>query len=204
LRRDGRSSPLSDYKQFDLTQAVMIMPPATNQPMAKLVVLSEGLTGLTHELKVEKTTVGRLEDNAFQIAEPSVSSHHCELIQRGGDIVVKDLNSTNGTFVNGEKISEAALKPGQILRLGQVELRLESGAGTTAASAPAKKPLEKTMVIGIQAQDLDKGTRPVNFEASAAFSKKSDKANRTFIAVAIVLGVLIVALIILSYLHLKT
>src|SRR5256885_8585156 len=141
--------------------------------MVKLVVLSEGLTGLTYELKVDKTTIGRFEDNAFQIAEPSVSSHHCELIQRGSDIVVKDLNSTNGTFVNGEKITEAALKPGQILRLGQVEMRLESGTGTTAAAgaAPAKKPLEKTMVIGIKAQDLDQGTRPVNFETSAAFSK---------------------------------
>ena len=172
--------------------------------MVKLVVLSEGLTGLTYELKVDKTTIGRFEDNAFQIAEPSVSSHHCELIQRGSDIVVKDLNSTNGTSVNGEKVTEAALKPGQILRLGQVEMRLESGTGTTAAPAPGKKPLEKTMVIGIQAQALDRGTRPVNFETSAAFSKKSNKANKIFIAVAVVLGVLIIALIILSYLHLKT
>src|SRR5436309_3365617 len=97
--------------------------------MAKLVVLSEGLTGLTHELKVEKTTVGRLDDNTFQIAEPSVSSHHCEVIQRGNDIVVKDLNSTNGTFINGEKITEAALKPGQILRLGKVEVRQENRQG---------------------------------------------------------------------------
>src|SRR5436190_16321926 len=95
--------------------------------MAKLVVLSEGLTGLTHELKVDKTTVGRLEDNTFQIAEPSVSSHHCEVIQHGNDLVVKDLNSTNGTFINGEKIAEASLKAGQILRLGKVEMRLETG-----------------------------------------------------------------------------
>ncbi len=174
--------------------------------MAKLVVLSEGLTGLTHEIKVEKTTIGRLDDNNFQIAEPSVSSHHCELSQRGGDIVVKDLSSTNGTFINGEKITEATLKPGQILRLGQVEMRLESGAAAAAAAAaaPAKKPLEKTMVIGVQAQDLDKGNRPVNFGATAAFSKKSDKTNKIFIAVGVVLGVLIIALIILSYLHLKT
>src|SRR2546422_401156 len=152
--------------------------------MVKLVVLSEGLTGLTYELKVDKTTIGRLEDNAFQIAEPSVSSHHCELIQRGSDIVVKDLNSTNGTFVNGEKITEAALKPGQILRLGQVEMRLESGTGSTAA-APVKKPLEKTMVIpqGVKAHDLDQGTRPVNFETNAGFSKKTNKANKIFITV---------------------
>jgi hypothetical protein len=118
--------------------------------------------------------------------------------------VVKDLNSTNGTFINGEKITEGTLKPGQTLRLGQVEMRLESGAATTATAAPAKKPLEKTMVIGVQAQDLDKGNRPVNFGATAAFSKKSDKTNKIFIAVGVVLGVLIIALIILSYLHLKT
>ena len=93
--------------------------------MAKLVVLSAGLTGRTHELKVDKTTIGRVEDNTFQIAEPSVSSHHCEVLLRGNDVVVKDLNSTNGTFINGEKITESVLKPGQILRLGQIELRLE-------------------------------------------------------------------------------
>ena len=53
--------------------------------MAKFVVLSEGYTGRTYELKVDKTTVGRLEDNTFQIPEPSVSSHHCEVMLRGHD-----------------------------------------------------------------------------------------------------------------------
>src|SRR5882757_1204629 len=101
--------------------------------MAKLVLLSAGMTGRTHELKVDKTTIGRLEDNSFQIAEPSVSSHHCEVLVKGADVVIKDLNSTNGTFINGEKISEAPLKPGQLLRLGNVELRLESDSAPAAA-----------------------------------------------------------------------
>ena len=93
--------------------------------MVKLVVLSEGLTGLTYELKVDKTTIGRLEDNAFQIAEPSVSSHHCELIQRGSDIVVKDLNSTNGTFVNGARVTTPRrLDGGDVVRVGQTELKV--------------------------------------------------------------------------------
>jgi predicted component of type VI protein secretion system len=166
--------------------------------MAKLVVLSEGFTGRTCELKEEKTTVGRLEDNAFQISEPSVSSHHCELTRRGAELLVKDLNSTNGTFINGEKVAEAVLKPGQILRLGQVEMRLESGVAA-AASAATKKPLEKTMVIGIKAQDLEQGSRPVNFEANAAFSKKSNKANKIFIAIGIALGVLIIACLIIAF-----
>src|SRR5882757_8700801 len=105
--------------------------------MAKLVVLSAGMTGRTHELKVDKTTIGRVEDNTFQIAEPSVSSHHCEILLRGTEVLVKDLNSTNGTFINGEKVSETVLKPGQTLRLGQIEMKLETDASAGAGSAPA-------------------------------------------------------------------
>src|SRR5215475_14712441 len=111
--------------------------------MAKLVLLSAGMTGRTHELKVDKTTIGRVEDNTFQIAEPSVSSHHCEVLLRGNDVIVRDLNSTNGTFINGEKVTESPIKPGQILRLGQIEMRLETDAPAGSAS---KKPLTQTMV----------------------------------------------------------
>ena len=107
--------------------------------MAKLVVLSAGMTGRTHELNVDKTTIGRVEDNTFQISEPSVSSHHCELLLRGADVVVRDLQSTNGTFINGEKVSESVLKPGQILRLGQIEMRLEDGTPASPPATPAKK-----------------------------------------------------------------
>src|SRR5881227_3462087 len=113
--------------------------------MAKLVVLSAGMTGRTHELKVDKTTIGRVEDNTFEIAEASISSHHCEILLRGADVVVKDLNSTNGTFINGEKVSETVLKPGQVLRLGQIEMRLDTEGASTpgipAAPAAAVAPM---------------------------------------------------------------
>src|SRR6195256_1998270 len=110
--------------------------------MAKLVLLSAGMTGRTHDLKTDKTTIGRVEDNTFQIAEPSVSSHHCEVLLRGSDIVVRDLNSTNGTYINGEKVTEKVLKPGEVLRLGQIEMRLETDV--PAAGGPAKKPVDHT------------------------------------------------------------
>src|ERR1700759_4903090 len=105
--------------------------------MAKLVVLSAGLSGRTHELNVDKTTIGRVEDNTFQIADPSVSSHHCEVQLRGNDVVLRDLNSTNGTFINGEKVTETTLKLGQTFRLGQIELQLlEEGMAPAAPSGP--------------------------------------------------------------------
>src|SRR5438067_12280778 len=166
--------------------------------MAKLVLLSAGMTGRTHELKVDKTTIGRVEDNTFQIAEPSVSSHHCEVLLRGGDIVVHDLNSTNGTFINGEKVSESVLKPGQVLRLGQIEMRLETEAPAGAAAAPPKKALDHTMVMqrGVKMDELEQGTRGGFDTTSKGFSKKDNKANKVFWILAGVVGFVIVCLLV--------
>src|SRR5437879_6917636 len=133
--------------------------------MAKLVVLSEGMTGRSYELKVDKTTIGRVEDNAFQISEPSVSSHHCEVLLRGNEVVVKDLNSTNGTFIAGQQVTnEAVLKPGQILRLGQVEMRLETGA-----TAPAPAPVSSNTRIpkGVRLQQREQSGQPGLDKANA-------------------------------------
>ena len=130
--------------------------------MARLVLLSEGLTGRTFELKSETTTVGRVSDNAFEIPESSVSSHHAEIVRRGADVFVRDLNSTNGTFINGEQITgESILKPGQILRLGTIEMRLEIG---DAAPTKKKTQLEQTRVIP-QGVKMDEFVSCVNQQA---------------------------------------
>jgi pSer/pThr/pTyr-binding forkhead associated (FHA) protein len=161
--------------------------------MAKLVLLSAGMTGRTHDLKPEKTTIGRVEDNTFQIAEPSVSSHHCEVLLRGNDVIVKDLNSTNGTFINGEKVTESPIKPGQILRLGQIEMRLE----TDTPPSSSKKPLDQTMVMqrGVSLTELETGARRGFDTKGTGFAKKDNKVNKIVITVCIVLGVVIVVLL---------
>jgi pSer/pThr/pTyr-binding forkhead associated (FHA) protein len=105
--------------------------------MLKLVVISKKLAGLSFELSATPATVGRAEGATFQIIESSVSGRHCEVRLRGDEIVVRDLKSTNGTFINGQRILEATLKPGQILGVGQVDLRLEASAtAPTAFQAP--------------------------------------------------------------------
>jgi pSer/pThr/pTyr-binding forkhead associated (FHA) protein len=169
--------------------------------MAKLVVLSEALKGRSHELTVEKTTVGRLDDNLLQLAEGSVSSHHCEISLRGSDVFVKDLNSTNGTYINGQQVkTEAQLKPGQILRLGQLELRLENGQ---TPSSPSKKVQDKTLGTQGVRFDSDQGTKPVAFTKDSPFAKKSNKGTKVFIAVAVVLAVVVVGLIVWSFSQVK-
>ena len=55
------------------------------------------------------------------------------------------------------------------------------------------------MVIGIKAQDLEQGARPVNFEANAAFSKKSNKATKIFIAIGIGLVLVIITCLIIAF-----
>jgi pSer/pThr/pTyr-binding forkhead associated (FHA) protein len=180
--------------------------------MAKLVVLSEGLTGQSYELKVDKTTVGRVEDNAFQIAQPSVSSHHCEILLRGQDVVVVDLNSTNGTFINGKQITgEGILKPGQTLRLGQVDLRLDDGTGVAAAPAAAapapaaKKKVDSTMVSskGVSLEQLEQGGQSAFDTAKTGFSKKDNKTNKYFVIGGVVFGVIIIGILLVVFLTLK-
>jgi pSer/pThr/pTyr-binding forkhead associated (FHA) protein len=163
--------------------------------MARLVILSEGFTGKAYDLTVDKTTIGRVEDNTFPIPEGSVSSHHCEVLLRGGDVVIHDLNSTNGTFINGRQITgEAVIKPGQILRLGQVEIRLEDV--NAQKSAPKKLP-DQTMVIpqGVKLGQ-EPPTKAVAFDKTT-FAKKSNAANKIFIAVVILLGLVVVGLVVL-------
>ena len=189
--------------------------------MAKLVILNQGMTGRTLDLNVERATVGRVEENTFQISDGSVSSRHAEILLRGTDIVVKDLGSTNGTFINGEKISESPLLPGQILRFGQIELKIDDGkpvsaqqAPAQAASAPAAAPAPApapapaskrseggTMVMtrGVSLTDLEQGgTRPTGFDTNTVFSKKKSKANLYFIIGGVVLVLVIVVLIIVA------
>ena len=163
--------------------------------MLRLVALSPGITGRTQELKTETTTIGRAEDNAFQIGDPSVSSHHCEVLLRGGGVVVRDLNSTNGTFISGEKVVEQALKPGQILRLGQVELRLEQGP----PAASGKMHFDHTTVIpgGVKLTELEQGARGSAFDTKGSgFSKKDNRVNQIFIIIGVILGLVILGLLI--------
>jgi pSer/pThr/pTyr-binding forkhead associated (FHA) protein len=163
--------------------------------MPRLVLLSEGYTGRAYELKAETTTVGRVSDNAFEIPEASVSSHHAELILRGADVLVRDLNSTNGTFINGDKVTEATLKAGQILRLGTIEMRLESGE---SPAAKQKQMLDQTRVIpqGVKLDEISSSGTAPQFK-STGFEKKSNKGAKVFAIVAGVVALLLLGALVL-------
>jgi predicted component of type VI protein secretion system len=180
--------------------------------MVKLQVLSGSLAGQSHELKVDETTVGRLEDNSFQLADPSVSSHHCKILFKGDEVVVKDLNSTNGIFIDGNRITEGVLKPGQVLRLGQVELRIDDGSPLPPAPAPSaampapaavsKTRQDQTIAVqrGITLNELAEPKTSGGLDtATIGFTKKTDKVNRYFLIGGIILGSVIFILLAVAF-----
>jgi len=89
------------------------------------------------QLRPGLNRIGRGEQNDFVIPHPSVSGSHCEIIVSPGGVALKDLGSTNGTFVGGAKITEANLQAGQQLRFGQVDIVFESAGAPAPAPAPA-------------------------------------------------------------------
>ena len=87
----------------------------------------------THELKAGTTRIGRSGDNDLQIDELALSSQHAESRYDGESIVLRDLDSTAGTYVDGQPVTEAVGKVGQIVSLGTFLIRLEDSPGEPAA-----------------------------------------------------------------------
>jgi predicted component of type VI protein secretion system len=84
------------------------------------------------------TTVGRHDDCQLRIKSSQVSRRHCQLFEKKGLLLVKDLGSSNGTYVNGKRIQEQrVLEPGDEIMIGQVTLRV---AKVGQAAPPPLKP----------------------------------------------------------------
>ncbi len=88
----------------------------------RLLVRTEGASGIVHALK-RRTTVGRTPDNDLRVDADFVSRHHAALLQNGTSTVVEDLNSTNGTYVNGEQVTRRTLKEGDLVTFGKAQFR---------------------------------------------------------------------------------
>jgi predicted component of type VI protein secretion system len=80
------------------------------------------------------TTVGRLPDNTIVIDSPAVSGHHACVFTTDREYIVEDLQSTNGTFVNGTRVSRHALQHGDVVKVGDHELVFDGLAELEAPS----------------------------------------------------------------------
>ena len=90
----------------------------------KLVVLSGPDKGEAFVLDRPELTIGSKEDNSVTLSDPTVSRTHAVLLETDGRYVIKDLNSTNGTYLDGVLVKEAVLEFGRTIRLGETEMKL--------------------------------------------------------------------------------
>src|SRR5262244_3050853 len=110
--------------------------------MARLVLSLDGQVMAEYNMNKERYTIGRLPDNDIRIDNAAVSGHHSLIINILNDSFLEDLNSTNGTYVNGKLIKKHALQHGDVITVGHHQLRAAAEAsekpGGAALSATGK------------------------------------------------------------------
>ena len=134
--------------------------------MARLILSLDGQTLAEYNMTKERYTVGRLPDNDIRIDNAAVSGHHSLLINILNDSFLEDLNSTNGTYVNGKLIKKHALQHGDVITVGHHQLRYVDDQ----AQQQPEDEFEKTMVISQPSAPLENKVAQAARVAEAAAS----------------------------------
>lgn len=109
--------------------------------MARLILSMDGLVLKEIALDKERLTIGRRPSNDVQIDNLAISGHHAVITTLAEDAFLEDLNSTNGTCVNGDPVKRRLLKPNDVIELGKYRLKYvvdhRPGSGPTLAHIDA-------------------------------------------------------------------
>jgi pSer/pThr/pTyr-binding forkhead associated (FHA) protein len=120
--------------------------------MPKLILKFEAAVLKEVPVGSQPVTIGRSPDNDIQIDNLAVSSHHAKVFMEEGKMVIEDLNSLNGTFVNNQKVQRVALKQSDQVLIGKHHLVVDMGGDVAAPAIPDTKKVsapkvEETMVL---------------------------------------------------------
>ena len=94
--------------------------------MTKISVIENNVPINSISLTAGTVSIGRANDNDVRIKDSTVSSHHAKIVTFYNASYIEDLGSTNGTFVNGKQVKKHTLKPGDIISLGALNLKVEN------------------------------------------------------------------------------
>lgn len=140
--------------------------------MARLILSLDNQVLAEYNMTKERYTIGRLPDNDVRIDNPAVSGHHSLIINILNDSFLEDLNSTNGTYVNGKLIKKHALQHGDVITIGHHQLRFSD----QQTNESEQDEFEKTMVIpaGQQnAEQLAKAEKAAEAAAAEAIAQEA-------------------------------
>jgi len=138
--------------------------------MARLILSLDSQVLAEYNMSKERYTVGRLPDNDVRIDNPAVSGHHSLIINILNDSFLEDLNSTNGTYVNGKLIKKHALQHGDVITIGHHQLRFSD----QQTNDTEQDEFEKTMVIPAGQQSADQLAKAERAAAQAAKASVSE------------------------------
>ena len=155
--------------------------------MPKLSISLEGAKS-SHELTDEKITIGRAPDNMIQIDDPSVSSRHAHLLLIDERYQLKDLDSTNGTRVNSELVTDVFLRVGDRIRFGKVEARYESDATGEAQPLPDAGEID--------ARPAETSEKPADFANASPFPNRQKEKNTVATAILAAAAIAILAFLV--------
>ena len=108
--------------------------------MARLILSLDGQVLAEYNMNKERYTIGRLPDNDIRIDNPAVSGHHSLIINILNDSFLEDLNSTNGTYVNGKLIKKHALQHGDVHHRRPSPAALRRQRGGRARRTNSRRP----------------------------------------------------------------
>jgi pSer/pThr/pTyr-binding forkhead associated (FHA) protein len=143
--------------------------------MARLVLSLDGQVMAEYNMNKERYTIGRLPDNDIRIDNAAVSGHHSLIINILNDSFLEDLNSTNGTYVNGKLIKKHALQHGDVITVGHHQLRF-------VEDDEAQDEFEKTMVIQPSARPVEKVRTAAEAAEKASPALSATAKNRALSA----------------------
>jgi pSer/pThr/pTyr-binding forkhead associated (FHA) protein len=147
--------------------------------LSLLVVTAGKQEGKTIEVKLPQFLVGRDPQCHLRPASPLISKRHCALIQRDGKAFIRDFGSTNGTYVNDERVEgERELQNDDQLKIGPIHLTVRIVAGNPAE---AKTPAPATKGVAHTPAPPTKGTaaaaKPAKSDTPAPVTRKTDEAD---------------------------
>jgi transcriptional regulator with GAF, ATPase, and Fis domain len=111
---------------------------APGRPVGMMAIVLSGSSKGTSRPLGERLRIGKAPDNDLVLGDDTVSRHHCELTRTADGVLVRDLGSTNGTRVQGARVTEAVVAPGTVLKVGQIEIVLRP-AGRNVEVMPSDR-----------------------------------------------------------------
>jgi pSer/pThr/pTyr-binding forkhead associated (FHA) protein len=144
------------------------LPMSINETgLPRLVLFTRDRTWEVPLQDVDAVTIGRAEDNQVAVDLDNVSRRHAEVVRKGGGWLLRDLGSTNGTWLKGERVDQVILQEGDVFRVGPAQVVFKGGANVEAmtmldetfAHMPTRRPV--VFVPGMMGSELWLGNERV-------------------------------------------